>query len=89
MEGPVRQFTDDQGVDWVASVAAEKGGDYKGRFYLIMHRTGAERGDPVSLVDVRWNSRRTADRTLATMSGVELRRRLHSAVGRSGVRAPV
>ncbi len=85
----MRQFRDDQGAEWVASVAAEKGGDYKGRFYLIMHRTGAEGGDPVSLVEVRWNSRRTADRTLATMSRVELRRRLRSAVGRSGARSPV
>ena len=82
----MRQFTDDQGAEWVASVATEKGGDYKGRFYLVMHRAGAEDGNPVSLADVRWNSRRTADRTLATMSRVELRRRLRSAVGRSGAR---
>lgn len=88
MDGPVRQFTDDQGVEWVASVATEEGGDYKGRFYLIMHRAEGQ-GDPVSLVDVRWNSRKTADRTLATMSKVEMRRRLSSAVGRSGVRSPV
>ena len=85
----MRQFTDDQGVEWVASVAAERGGDYKGRFYLILHRSGDEGGDPVSLVDVRWNSRGTAERTLATMSRVELRRRLRSAVGRSGERLPV
>ena len=30
----MRQFKDDQGAEWVASVATEKGGDYKGRFYL-------------------------------------------------------
>ncbi len=84
----MRQFTDDQGVEWVASVAIEEGGDYKGRFYLVMHRAEGRAG-PVSLVDVRWNSRKTADRTLATMSKVEMRRRLSSAVGRSGVRSPV
>ena len=84
----MRQFTDDQGVQWVASVAAEGGGDYKGRFHLILHRS-EEDGDAVGLADVRWNSRGTAERTLATMSKVELRRRLRSAVGRSGVRLPV
>jgi hypothetical protein len=39
-------------------------------------------GGDVALVDVRWNSERTAERTLATMSVVELRRRLRSAQGR-------
>lgn len=73
----------------MASVATEEGGDYKGRFYLIMRRGGAGGGYPVSLVDVRWNSRKTADRTLATMSSVELQRRLRSAVGRSGARSLV
>lgn len=85
----MRQFTDDQGVEWVASVATEKGGDYKGRLYLILHRAEADGSGPVSLVDVRWNSRGTAERTLATMSRAELRRRLRSAVGRSGVRSLV
>lgn len=66
----------------MASVAREEGGDYKGRFYLLLK--GAADGDspPVFLTDVRWNSERTAERTLATMSGVELRRRLRSARGR-------
>ena len=34
------------------------------------------------LLDVKWNSQGTAERTLATMSGVELRKRLRSARGR-------
>ena len=49
----MRPFTDEQGVDWVASVAAEQGGDYKGRYYLILRRPGAEGEEPVALVDVR------------------------------------
>lgn len=79
----MRRFTDGQGGDWVASVAAEEGGDYKGRFYLILHRSVPEGGEPVPLTDVRWNSRKTAERTINTMSGVELRRRLGSALGRA------
>lgn len=83
----VRQFSDRDGNPWVASVAREEGGDYKGRFYLILKGAAGGDGPPVVLTDVRWNSRRTADRTLATMSEVELRRRLRSAMGRAN-RAP-
>ena len=79
----VRQFRDRDGNPWVASVAREEGGDYKGRFYLILKRAAGGDGPPVVLTDVRWNSRRTADRTLETMSEVELRRRLRSARGRA------
>ena len=70
----------------MASVARADGGDYKGAFHLVMERSG-DGGGQVALTDVRWNSTRTAERTLATMSGVELRRRLRSAVGRGGVSA--
>ena len=83
----MRRFKDEQGVDWVASVAAERGGDYKGRFYLILRRAGADAGRPVALADVRWNSLKTAERTMATMSSVELCRRLRSARGRAGTGA--
>ena len=79
----MRQFSDRKGDAWVASVAKEEGGDYKGRFYLVLEcPVGGDR-PPVFLADVRWNSRRTAERTLATMSEVELRRRLRSASGRA------
>jgi len=83
----VRQFVDDRSDPWVAFVAREDGGDYKGAFYLVMRRAGDGGGDSVALTDVRWNSTRTAERTLATMSGVELRRRLRSALGRVGAPA--
>ncbi len=66
----------------MASVAREEGGDYKGRFYLLLKSAGEGDSPPVFLTDVRWNSKRTAERTLATMSEVELRRRLRSALGR-------
>ena len=80
----MRQFVDDRGDPWVASVASDDGGDYKGRYYLTLEASdGDDAGTRVALADVRWNSLKTARRTLATMSGVELRRRLRSARGRS------
>lgn len=78
----MRDFTDHEGRAWTASVAEEAGADYKGRFFLVM-RPADGAGEDVALVDVRWNTARTADRTLATMSTVELRRRLRSAAGRA------
>lgn len=77
----MREFLDSDGDAWVASVRSEGGLDFKGRHYLYFHPAGAEKAG-LELLDVRWNSPETAERTLATMSGVELRRRLRSALGR-------
>jgi len=77
----MREFADAQGRTWTASVGERDGADYKGRFFLVM--TPSEAGEPSALLDVRWNSRKSAARTLETMSLVELRRRLRSAVGRA------
>lgn len=77
----MREFDDPEGRRWIASVEERKGPDYKGAFHLVMRP--ADGGDPVDLEDVRWNSARTARRTLDTMSLVELRRRLRAAAGRS------
>jgi len=79
----VKEFADELGAPWVAKVASEPGTDYKGRYCFEM--TPAEGGADaaVRLVDVRWNSEKTALRTLETMSDVELRRRLRSARGRA------
>jgi hypothetical protein len=82
----MRDFTDPDGRRWTARVEREEGPDYKGRFHLVMEPADGGRADSVALTDVRWNSERTARRTLETMSLVELRRRLRSAVRRS---APV
>jgi len=76
----MREFTDGAGAGWIATVRERPGPDYKGRyFFWVEPRDG---GEGVALLDVRWNSERTAQRTLETMSEVELRRRLKSAVGR-------
>ncbi len=77
----MREFTDGDGSGWTASVVEEEGPDYKGRFHLLL---GASDGSTVlALREVRWNSERTARRTLTTMSVVELRRRLRAAWARS------
>jgi len=81
----MREFTDASGQTWIASFREEGGPDYKGRLYLVLER-GDRSGKALVLGDVRWNSERTARRTLDTMSVVELRRRLRSALGRQGLR---
>ena len=80
----MRDFTDTAGRSWLAAIREEAGTDYKGRFYLVLSPRDASGGDALPLEDVRWNSERTARRTLETMSEVELRRRLRSALGRAG-----
>ena len=75
----MREFTDAEGRSWTATAATEESTDYKGRFHLVME---ADDGELVELTDVRWNSERSARRTLDSMSVVELRRRLRSATGR-------
>ena len=77
----MKKFQDGEGSVWVASVKERAGDDYKGRFCLALTPEGG--GETLELKDVRWNSSKTADRTLRTMSDVELRRRLGWALGRT------
>lgn len=84
----MREFEDEQGKAWTASVAERQDQDYKGRFSLMLHSDGEGAEERVSLSDVRWNSQRTAERALEVMSETELRRLLRSATGRAGVRSP-
>lgn len=79
----MREFTDRQGRAWVASVQKLEGPDYKGRYFLILRPVDGT-GDEVTLTDIRWNTEKTARRTLETMSVTELRRRLRSGSGRYG-----
>ena len=80
----MREFSDADGRDWVASATEEEGTDYKGRFFLVMSPSDTD--EVVELRDVRWNSERSARRTIESMSVVELRRRLRSASGRGFAR---
>ncbi len=83
----MRSFRDEGGRTWIATVSERPGYDYKGRYSFVFAPEDEEGGEPVELADVRWNSLRTAQRTLATASGVELRRRLRSARGRASAHA--
>jgi hypothetical protein len=78
----MREFSDAEGRRWGASVREETGPDYKGKFVLVLEPMDAQAA-AMELADVRWNSERTAQRTISTMSTVELRRRLRQALGRS------
>ncbi len=78
----MREFQDEQGRTWVAEVRERPGPDYKGRYYFTLVPADGTEDDAVALVDIRWNTERTARRTLSTMSDVELRRRLRAARGR-------
>ena len=79
----MRRFRDDSDTPWVAFVRERAGDDYKGRFWLVMVPEEGTDKVEVELIDVRWNSRKTAERTLSTMSEWELKRRLRSALGRA------
>ncbi len=81
----MREFTDAQGGRWSASARLDdaKDADYKGRLFLVLEPLDDGGDGALDLRDVRWNSERTAERTIATMSTVELRRRLRSALGRA------
>lgn len=81
----MREFTDTDGRSWIATAVTEETTDYKGRYHLAMD--AADGSEHVELTDVRWNSERSARRTIESMSLVELRRRLRSATGRSLVDA--
>jgi len=81
----MREFTDGSGRGWIASVREQEGPDYKGRLFFVIESGDGAVG-PLELRDVRWNSERTARRTLETMSVVELPRKLRAAAGRHGQR---
>ena len=74
------EFADETGASWTAAVAEQPGPNYKGRFIL---QIASADGDQVfTLPEVAWNSTQAAQRTLDTMSEVELRRRLRACLRR-------
>lgn len=77
----MRTFEDENGRRWIATVTERPGPDYKGRYHFHLAPEDGEGGGH-DLMDIRWNRVKTAERTLETMSDVELRRRLRQAVGR-------
>ncbi|MBH16028.1 MAG: hypothetical protein CME30_01935 [Gemmatimonadetes bacterium] len=78
----MRQFLDQDGNSWIATAKEEPSVDYKGRYYMYLHEEDQQGGQGYKLLDIRWNGKEVAKRTLQTMSDVELRRRLRTARGR-------
>jgi hypothetical protein len=80
----MKEFQDAEGRRWRASAREEPSVDYKGRYFLVLEPldSDGDQGGLLELREVRWNSERTAARTIATMSPFELRRRLRSARSR-------
>ena len=81
----MREFKDEQGKAWTASVTERQDQDYKGRFSLMLRSDGEAAEERLFLSHVRWNGLRTAEKALQVMSETELRRLLRSAAGRAGV----
>jgi hypothetical protein len=78
----MRQFTTADGEEWLADAREEETPRHHGRWYLTFRpQSGA--GDVLPMPEVRWKTHATAERTLATMSLFELRRRLDSVRART------
>ncbi|MBI4545594.1 MAG: hypothetical protein HY703_10385 [Gemmatimonadetes bacterium] len=77
----MRAFSDESGRDWIATAREEATPRHFGRWYLLLYP--ADRPDAeLPLPEVRWQTRATAERTVATMSTFELLRRLRMALAR-------
>ncbi|NJD09792.1 MAG: hypothetical protein FIB01_04885 [Gemmatimonadetes bacterium] len=82
----MKPFQDETGRSWVATAYEEQTPRHHGRWYLVMHPAAGP--EPLlPMPEVRWQSRRSAERTLATMSEFELRRRLFTLLEREGITA--
>jgi hypothetical protein len=77
----MRRFTDEDGRDWEATALEEDTPRHHGRWYLVLRAPDGS-GPELTLPEVRWQNRQTAERTLRTMSEFELRRRLRIAARR-------
>lgn len=82
----MRTFTDANGRAWVASAREENSPRHHGRWYLVFHPEEEPRR-VLGMPEVRWQTRASAERTLATMSEFELRKRLDLVQRRLGAPA--
>jgi len=82
----MKPFQDESGRAWVAGAREEHTPRHHGRWYLVFHPE-AEPERVLPMPEVRWQTPRSAARTLATMSEFELRRRLHVLLEREGAEA--
>jgi len=72
----MKEFTDERGATWVATAYEEDTPRHHGRWFLVF-QAGGNAARELEMPEVRWQTRRSAERTLNTMSDFELRRRLH------------
>jgi hypothetical protein len=81
----MKTFTATDGREWVATAAEEEVSRHHGRWYMVL-RPADDPETTLVLPEVRWQTARTADRSIRTMSRFELERRLRMASNR--VEAP-
>ena len=74
----MKRFTDEKGGAWIATALEEDTPRHHGRWYMVLRPEGGSEAE-LMLPEVRWQSLHSAERTLATMSDFELRRRLRIA----------
>lgn len=77
----MKQFTAEDGREWVATAQEEDTPRHHGRWFMVLHPAD-EPDNELAIPEIRWKNRHTAERTLATMGEFELRRRLRIATGR-------
>ena len=71
----MRSFYDEAGRAWLADALEESTPRHHGRWHLVFRPEDGD-GPVLPMHEVRWQTRETGARTVATMSEVELRRRL-------------
>lgn len=77
----MKTFTAEDGREWVATAHEEDTPRHHGRWYLVLHPADAA-DQPLAVPEIRWKTRRTAERTVRSMSDFELKRRVRIAVRR-------
>jgi len=82
----MRSFHDAAGREWLADTVEEDTPRHHGRWYLVFRPADGD-GPVLPMPEVRWQTRETAERTIATMSLTELRRRLAAVRARRPVAA--
>ncbi len=83
----MREFTDIVGARWVATFEQEDTPRHHGRWYLVFQPAQSD-APRLPAPEVRWQTRESAERTIATMSLFELRRRLAGIQRRAGLPVP-
>lgn len=79
----MRTFNDSTGREWIASAREEDTPRHHGRWYLTFRPADGEGGVEYAMGEVRWKTRETAERTILTMSELELQRRLRTVLLRA------